>query len=291
MAFETENIELLINEFMETVEEINELKESLYSDYQPNHIFRVEIDDFKHIMILFASDLHFGSIFTEYSHILKLWNFILKKDNVYLCVNGDFIDNFDLASVKHLISGINSQIITPELQRDLFVKFISALTIRNKLIACVLGNHELFSHQFPYFKMLQNIPVASNRMMLNLKLCCQSYKIAMIHKSRFNSIFNPLHSNYRELTVMYPDADIVVTSHTHLPAMSILPYPNNGRYLERILLKTGTLKVDYYTTSNFSHPPILNSSIPCVVLNPIQRKMIPFLNYEDAYRFMLISNP
>lgn len=291
MTLESMDIETLIEEFTSIVEEALSVQESLYSSYQPCHIFNIEINDCKHILVLFVSDIHLGSIYTDYSKVLKFWNFILQKENIYLILNGDFIDNFDVPSTKHLIAGVNSQLLTPELQRELLIKFISALVAKKKLLACVLGNHESFSHQYPYFRIIQNVPLSSNRMLLNLKVAYQTYKIALIHKSRFNSILNPLHSSYRELTTLYPDADIVVTSHTHLPAFSVLPYPANGKYLERVLIKTGTLKVDSYTTSNFAHPSPTESAIPCVVLNPLARKITPFMNYEDAYRFLLISIP
>lgn len=287
----TENIETLIDLFIAYLEEISDVRDKFYSEYQPSHCFSIRIDELKHIMIMFAADLHFGSIYTNYSKIIEFYKFILEKDNVYVIINGDIIDNFDLPSTKHLIAGINSQIITPELQRDLFLKFLNALIQKKKLLACVLGNHEAFSHQYPYFKLIQNVPVSSNRMLLNIKLSLQEYKIALVHKSRFNSILNPLHANLRELTTMYPDADIIVTSHTHLPALSVIPYPKSGKYAERILIKTGTFKIDPYTTSFFSHPPDLELTIPCVVLSPIERKITPFLNYYDAYKFLLISYP
>lgn len=286
----TEKIETLIDSFISYLEEISDTKEKLYSDYQSSHCFSIEITEYKHVMIMFVADLHIGSIYTNYQKVIEFWKFILEKDNVYVILNGDLIDNFDLPLTRY-ISGINSQVITPELQRELFLKFLNALIAKKKLLACVLGNHEAFSPQFPYFKLIQNIPVSPNRMLLNLKVSFQRYKIALVHKSRFNSILNPLHSNWRELTTMYPDADIIVTSHTHLPAFSVIPYPDNGKYIERVLIKTGTLKIDPYTTSFFSHPPDLNLAIPSVVLSPIGREITPFLNYRDAYRFMLLSYP
>jgi hypothetical protein len=84
----------------------------------------------------------------------------------------------------------------------------------------------------------------------------------------------------------YPDADVVVTSHTHNPIITIYQYPSEGLLKERILIKTGTLKKDPYQISNFNEPNT-DHAIPAVVFSSLKRKLIPFLDYEDAIKFMI----
>jgi predicted phosphodiesterase len=276
----------LLADFEDLISNIETTKE-IYSDYTPQHIYTKDMDVWNDIMIIFSSDIHLGSIYTDYKKLIEIWTTIIQNDRMYLAVVGDFIDNFDLNSVKLLQAGVNSQLLTPLIQRDIFTKYIQALAAKGKLLACVLGNHEMFSHQYPYFQMLQNLPVSANRMFLKLKVGINEYKIALIHKSRYNSYMNPIHSCYRELTLFYPDADIVVTAHTHLPAMAVIPYPSDGYYKNRVLIKTGTLKtLDPYTLANFSHELDTSVSLPCVILSYLHHSITPFNRIDDARKFL-----
>jgi len=280
-----EKVESFVSEINNIFKKLTEFQE-LYKEYTPRNVFEIDMKTYNPIVIIFSSDIHFGSIYTDYTKIINLWKDIVNRNRLYLIVVGDFIDNFDLLSIKHLQAGINSQLITPQLQRDIFVQYIQTLADLNKIIACVLGNHEVYSKKYPYYSFLKNVPVYSNRMLLKINVGSESYKIALIHQSKFNSSINPAYSNLMELMNNYPDADVVVTSHTHNPIITIYPYPSEGLLKERILIKTGTLKKDPYQISNFNEPNT-DHAIPAVVFSPLKRKLIPFLDYEDAIKFMI----
>lgn len=256
----------------------------LYTEYLPRHVFEHKIDVYHDIIVLFISDWHLGSIYTSYQKASEIWDAILSNDRVYVVVDGDMIDNFEVASTKLLQAGISSQLITPALQREILMECLSVLKEKGKLLAVVLGNHESFTQQYP-FSAISGIPVALNRMFLKLKIGFTEYKIAVVHKSRYNSTLNPLHSSQRELTVLYPDADVVVSAHTHLPVVATYPYPYEGRYVDRVLIKLGTIKSDEYTTAYFSH--VLDFDIsPSIIFGYLDRKMTVFTKIEDAIRFL-----
>jgi predicted phosphodiesterase len=247
---------------------------------------RVELPN-KKSAILFLSDVHLGSIYTDYAAIRDMWQWILTTENLYVVIVGDFIDNFAAPVPKLLLAGAESQLISPEVQRQLYKTYLLALQERGKILGAVLGNHEGFAALDLWFDGQLKFPVETNRLYLWVTVGGQEYKIALVHRSRFNSIINPSHSSLRELHLNYPDADVVVTSHTHSPSVTKLLYPRDGQLLERILLKTGTLKNDPHSSQFFSPSGIGDTDgvMPCVILHPHKRRML-HADFYDAIDFV-----
>lgn len=270
-----------LNSVMDFMIESQRQQQTLFNKKLPEHVQRVTIDTDKPIALLLASDIHFGGVYTDYSLLKEMWNWIIETDRLHLAIVGDWIDNFDIPVPKLLGVGINSQIVSPDIQRAVYKQYLKVLQERNKIKAMVLGNHEEFGALDTYFDGTLKFPIAPNRMYLYLTVGRQEYRIALIHKSRFNSIINPIHSCLRELHLNYPDADMVVTSHTHMPAYMTMPYPKDGMLLERLLIKTGSLKNDPYTYK-FFNPYGINTeqAIQCVVLHPHKRLMMQMPFYS-----------
>ncbi len=106
-------------EILEYAEFLTETERELF-DCQPEfeHYKTLSIETEKPICLIFSSDIHFGSIHTNVGEIKNVLNTILENDNVFLAVNGDFIDNFETPVPKLLLAGINSQILSPAKQRE-----------------------------------------------------------------------------------------------------------------------------------------------------------------------------
>lgn len=282
------NNETFVFEMIDLLEFSSETMQELTGEEKPKFSHEFNIESNKPIVVIFSSDVHFGSIYTDLSKLRSILEFVFDHPSVYLAVNGDYIDNFELPVPKLLLAGINSQIIPPAKQRMWYEALIDELSEKRKLVGVTVGNHdEFYSNDFIRIIMSKNISVSQNRMLLNLKIGNIAYQIGMVHKSRFNSIINPAHSSLRELQLNFPTADVIVTSHTHLPAMAILPYPNGEKITERILIKTGTLKnQDPYTFKFFNPYPVSHISTPAVVFYPNERRMIPFFKFEDAISYI-----
>lgn len=248
----------------------------------------VIIETEKPICLIFSSDVHFGSIFTDYDMLIEIWKTILTTPNTYLAINGDFIDNFELPVPKLLLAGINSQLIPPVLQRRFYIDYLESLVEENKIIAMTLGNHEEFAGLEVYSQIYDRINIGLNRLMVNMLVGDEEYKIALIHKSRFNSVLNPVHSSLRELHLNYPFVDVVVTSHTHIPSLQTYPYPKNEKGHEIVyLIKTGSLKnKDTYTYKFFNHYAVSQISTPAIVFYPNVKKMVGFHDFRDAINFL-----
>ncbi len=265
-----------------------EMEQELFKEEKPKFSHEFDIESDKPIVVIFSSDVHFGSIYTDLSKLRSILEFVFDHPSVYLAVNGDYIDNFELPVPKLLLAGINSQIIPPAKQRMWYEALIDELSERKKLIGVTIGNHdEFYSNDFIKILLSKDVPISQNRMLLKLKVGSAVYKIGMVHKSRFNSSINPIHASLRELQLYFPTSDVIVTSHTHLPSMAIIPYPGEDEITERILIKTGTLKnQDPYTFKFFNPYPVSHISTPAVVFYPDERRMIPFFKFEDAISFI-----
>lgn len=276
------NTSIDIEEIIKLIETL-ESNQVLYADYTfTSSDSTVELSCTFPPVIIFSSDWHLGSIYTDYASMVRMLKLIMET-NSYIVVVGDLIDNFEhpILSTKT----VNSQLITPALQRDIMIKLLTLLIEKKKLIAMVLGNHENFTSPYPYQQLLFSAGVVSyNRLFLRLNVRDQIYKIALVHRSRFNSFLNPVHSSWRELTLNYPDSDIVVTSHTHVPALSVYYYPQDNKLVDRILVKTGTLKFDPYMLNFTSAAHNSVFATPAVVLSTQRRKIIPFHRAEDALK-------
>lgn len=249
----------------------------------------IKLDTDKPVTVIFSSDVHFGSIYTDLAKLKEILSIILRTENVFLVINGDYIDNFELPVPKLLLAGLNSQIISPAKQRIWFEALLDELSTRKKLLCVNIGNHEEFSNNDFVKKLLsKNVHISVNRAVIRVKVGNIEYTISLIHKSRFNSIINPIHSNLRELHLNFPFADIVCVSHTHIPSIQTYYYPDKEEGLsKRILVKTGTLKnQDPYTFKFFNPYKVSDISTPGIVLFPGKKKMLQFDDFLDAVEYL-----
>ncbi len=182
--------------------------------------------------IVLLSDVHIGSIFTDYSVLSDVIEFILTNDDVRVIINGDLIDNF---TKKLAFIGVEEQIVSPSTQREIFVGLLESLA--PKIIAFNVGNHEEFS-DLDYIRLYKrqhpNVTFFLNRGKLELEVGERVWNVALIHKSRYNSTINPVHTGMRELQLKYPDADVIIMGHTHENAIARVPYCGRMVYLVKV---------------------------------------------------------
>ena len=245
-------------------------------------------------VILCIGDLHLGSKYTNYKALKEFIDFVKAETNVYVIINGDVIDNFDSGSGKLQKVGLDSQLASPSEQREIYRLLINEL--REKIIAINLGNHEGFSATDAFLNAANESKVALglNRIVINLKfkdmwveddkIVRSEYrlKIAAIHKARFNSHLNPNHGNLRELHSHYPDADVIVTSHTHTPAIQVRTYPQNENLKKLIFIQTGTFKsCDDHSYKYFSPYESSMFAVQGLIVYPKKRITLPLYSLDE----------
>jgi hypothetical protein len=250
-------------------------------------IATVKINSTKPIALVLTADWHLGSISCDYMSFLRNHEFMLNTDGMYMGVVGDTIDNFYQFSNAHAIL---SQAIPPAKQRRLLGEIFHALLEKNKLLFVGYGNHETrdekwFGDNLVARMVEERIPYFSGKGILKLYVGDQIYTILVMHKTGANSKINTLYGAKMEYSRYFP-ADVVVTAHTHVPAIeSYYHYGAAGRAGfpfggDSWLVKTGTYNVDNgFSKRYYNHGFVCD---PTLVLFPRERKIVPFMAASDA---------
>jgi hypothetical protein len=92
--------------------------------------------DFKEIKIVILSDLHYGNPYCSVKHFIRTVNFIKEHDDCFCFLNGDLCES----AIKTSKGDIFKQVGSPQDQRDWVIKQL--LPIKDKVMACTIGNHE-----------------------------------------------------------------------------------------------------------------------------------------------------
>lgn len=143
--------------------------------------------------------------------------------------------------------------------------------------------HEEFSHDaddFDFTKYLASAVGAANMGFggqVNLYVGEQLYQIALRHKYRYNSSFNYTHTCKRLREREYPNADIVCVAHHHQATIEQMAHSDK----DRIYIRPGSMKGPDRYARSLGYTDT-GSQIPTVILWPDKRKMLSFLNLEDA---------
>jgi UDP-2,3-diacylglucosamine pyrophosphatase LpxH len=255
----------------------------------------IKIASSKPVGIVFSADWHLGSISCDYKSFLKNHEFVLNTDGLYLGVVGDTIDNFYQFNNAHAIL---QQVIPPAKQRKLLGEIFHALLEKNKLLFVGYGNHETrdekwFGDNLVARMVEEKIPYFSGKGIVKLYINEQIYTILVMHKTGSNSKINTLYGAKMEYGRYFP-ADIVVTGHTHVPAIeSYWHYGAAGRIGfpfggDSWLVKTGTYNVDDGFSKRFYNHGVVCD--PTLVLFPQNRKIVPFMTAEDAMLYVKANN-
>jgi len=228
----------------------------------------------------------------------------LATPNLYMLLNGDLIHN---VAVHRTLRAAFQQVMTPEQQMLAVADLAAELVERGKLLAVTLSEeHDMRDARLTGHSTLmqllrdKKVPLFNNRGCLVLKVGGWHYVIYCVHKSRYYSFLNQLHSGQREFQLGIP-ANVVVTSHTDRPAWGKYPwYPELRRLLEYLgesfplpftlgeevyLVQTGSYEVDAeYGVRQFGLLPRPKPII--LVFWPDRFKIAVVESFEDAERYL-----
>ena len=234
------------------------------------------------IAICFTADWHLGSCSVDYAAMLAHHDYILKTPRVFAITVGDLIDNF--VSFKSALP-ILSQVIDPETQGKVLGALMKEWIDANKLLAVCAGNHDderdrklfgrspmaqFFGEHRPYFPGIGH---------MRLRVGDIEYSQLLDHKSRFNSSLNPIHSN-QQLYRLNEAADVVVTAHTHSPALEWLY--RYGR--KTIWAKCGSFQGADDFSQRYYEPGIIGT--PTIVFHPNRKEFHGFETAQAAVAYM-----
>lgn len=276
-------------EFVDLAETTRDLEERT-SDVQRHASMTIDTD--RPICVMFTADWHLGDRHTDHATWSKDIQFVLDTPNLYMMDLGD--DRQNMRSF-FVLSGVLSQVLSPKQQALMLRSVVEELTVNDKLLAKVGGNHDeefderIFGQALQSY-LLQNMkaPRFRNRGLVKLRVGEQKYHILIFHKSRFKSFLRRTHGAMREHQLSAP-ADIVAGGHDHEPGMehlytyTLAEEAGMGIGGETLFIKTGT-----YQDSDFGWRYFHNGGFPqnyTVVLFPNKKKMVAFTSPEDAVNY------
>jgi len=237
------------------------------------------------ILLVFMSDLHVGSRFTDYEALYKHVNLISETPNVYVFLLGDLHDNFVIPTMNRTWDSI----ITPKEQKYMCKDI--ATKLKGKVLVSLIGDHEMFSEYMANYNIVDDIVDILNCVFLGfgglvyLRVNDIEYKIGIRHRYRYNSSLNLTHTVKRMLEREF-DADIGVIAHGHVA--DIEQAPLRGRY--RVFIRSGTYKPEdrYLQLKGFDG--VVGTKVPCVLLSSKSKKAITFLDLETAIETLKALN-
>lgn len=227
------------------------------------------------------SDLHIGSIASDYDSFLRYTNLILDTPNLYIALLGDLCDNF--VNFRNMLA-VHQQILSPEQQDEFIEDWINE--IKHKVLFATWGNHEELEEKNTGRNIIKRVlkhnviymnGIGTAEININDKA---KYKFAVTHKTRYNSSFNITHGLKQLARKDIPDADVYIAGDTHVPAMETA----FERGTVQTFIKLGTLKVDDgYGKRYFSYST--SDAMPCAVLSADSKHVTSFWTIEEALKY------
>lgn len=221
----------------------------------------------KPIVIQFISDLHIGSMATNYHVLKQITQGILNTPNLYVVLNGDLTET--TVNFKNALA-VHSQLMDIETQHAVLESWLNE--IAPKVLTAGWDNHGIEREEkwgaFSHIKQLLNrrFIYHSGIGQFTIEHGKASYELIVSHKIAGYSIFNRLHGAKRLMRLQFPHADICATGDKHTPDIEVY-YEGEFR---RGALMGGSLKTDCgYTKRYFSL--YTHMDMPCVVLFPDEK--------------------
>lgn len=239
------------------------------------------------VAIALSSDWHIGSDATDYKSFLRHMEIVKDTPEFFLTALSNTIDGYIWPG------GMWSEIAHVQEQVEIASSF--AKEWKDKLIAVVGSRcHDWtkdkggISPQEIAFKenVDEGMPFFQHGGLLTVDLNGIKYKIGMQHKSRFNSSLNVTNANKRTLDLRWPSADVVAIAHHHVAAIEHATRWEGPDRRDVVLVRTGTYKIeDGYSKDEGFGSGQLGS--PVVILDPKEKRVIPFLHIEDAQKYII----
>lgn len=250
---------------------------------------KIRINTKQWIGIAFQGDLHIGNMATDYKAMLEHRDLIAKTDNLYVCLNGDYCDNYIPSSHA---AGMFEALFPPAVQKNLAKDYIE--TIKSKVLALVSGCHDLWGMKAADFDLTEYLAkhgeaaYLGNGGVVYLTVGKVTYKIMMRHKYRFNSGENPA-ATVKKMFEKSGGFDIGVVSHNHVACIEECVKEGLDGSLKRLFIRAGTYKVHdrFGKQIGFAEGDI---SVPIVLLSPDKRDIRGFQSLSEGIEYLAYLN-
>lgn len=235
-----------------------------------------KIDTDKDILLVFASDFHFGSRHVDYDLFLKTADLLKSDDRFYFCVAGPDLET--AFTQFRDASAVLNQTIPPFMQIEAYRLWLNEMLPR--CVAITSDTHAdrrlernlgdigiLWRDDVPYFRALG---------ILDLIVGDVKYEIVISHQYKGSSIHHRMQPAFRLFRDVYPLADVYCTAHTHSPAYYCGTFFPEARKERQHFVVCGTFKNDYdlYSVRGFGNRGIYG--LPTLLLSPKKHRIVFF---------------
>ena len=250
--------------------------------YGKNNLSQAEaewkIKSDKPIYILFWGDQHIGATGMDIKGFRAITQELLNTENVFCILLGDIME---MAIKMRSVHEVMGNMIPPKWQFKIVDAWLSE--IQHKVICATWDNHVVMREEnvlgwSPTAEMLaKKVIYHSGIGHIDVKVNDITYKLAVSHFFKGNSIFNPNHELGRYIRNEYCEADIVAQGDRHTPAIQQLYI--SGK--KRTLIKCGTHNINsgyakrFYSLKTFDDMPVIR-------LDPKEKLVTPFMNIKEA---------
>jgi hypothetical protein len=242
---------------------------------------RVTIPATEPVIVLPTADWHLGSYASSHVELRKYIKRVLATDGCYLMLLGDEVESFP-SSFKSA-AAVFGQVIPPKIQHRLLSGILHELHRAGRIVARTWGNHNLMGEagiggaDYDYETL---VPYLKTMGKLYLTVGSVEYRIFASHTFSGKSYLHVGHQNKRAVRMTWPDADVVLSGHTHSG-----PEHEQFWHDERPIVSAtvGTAKIDdsyskrYYGQSRWSDQAL--------VLHHDTREVVPFRTFDQALTY------
>lgn len=184
------------------------------------------------VALTWLSDIHFGSLDTDYDLLERHLRTIRTTPNMYIAFGGDEVDNFSPVKIP---TGMLGNGLTPTDQFRAFSQLAAELDAEQRLVAWVWGNHNAWTEAagLDMYALLNtgiSCPMFINGGgVLTLKHGRAVYRIGMRHTFWGNSKLNITNAPKRMLQFWRDGLDVAMLAHVHLSAAETFVYAQRQR--------------------------------------------------------------
>jgi hypothetical protein len=233
------------------------------------------------IALAMSADWQLGQYGVDYEAFERDMDLVATEPGLYIDLGGDITQNIIQASK---MGSAHNQTPIPV---QLGLTVLTIHKIHHKINTIKTGNHDYWATSLTGEDWLGekakrlNLIYTKHGARINLVVGKQSYPYMSRHIGRYNSNFNPTHSNKQEQRLNYPWARFTVFEHQHIA--DIEQYRYAGK--ECIAVRTGTYAVydDFAQQWGFYGSHVCT---PTIVFFPNEDRIVGFKDMWDAVVFL-----
>jgi hypothetical protein len=240
-------------------------------------------------LLVASGDKHIGADGFDWAKFQYDTDLILKTPDVWELEMGDIVDNLffnkdeDIMNVREQIGVLNA--------------WAKVMVEKGKVLATISGNHQewMFGKMGVEFYMLAfgyggHIPHLRDGGDIFWKYGNVLYRINSKHKTKYNSDLNPHHTNHRTFWMACPEADVILSAHTHSLSQESWSIVRDGKDRDVHFGKTGSYKAkDRYRDANGFIPNWQTGAL-CYTFHPFKKEIWSVTGVERGVRLQGMLN-